>query len=232
MAARGAAADHGRRRRRSRRRLPCRPRSEVDVRGRRRWYAAVAAVRRSAGVTRRHGDRDRRAGIVARASNADRRRWLGQRRRPTAVAVAVVAVVRCIGRARKSTCAAGAGSMLQSPPFDGRPASSAVMAHGDRGRMARSSARASDPNRRQFGRRDGPWPSLPSRERPRLLPPHDVRRRRPPRRIWRRRDDPPTARIKVKTFRQLSLCTKLQHMDSGGGMAPTCLDARTPCERE
>jgi hypothetical protein len=45
-----------------------------------------------------------------------------------AVAVVVVAVARRIGRDRKSTRAADTGGTPPSPPFDGRPASSAVMA--------------------------------------------------------------------------------------------------------
>ena len=40
-----------------------RPRPEVDVRGRRRRHAAVAAIRRSAGAIHRNGDRDRRTGF-------------------------------------------------------------------------------------------------------------------------------------------------------------------------
>ena len=98
------------------------------MRGQRRWYAAVAAVRRPAGVIRRSGDRDRRTGFIARANNANRRRRCLRRRRPTAVAVVVVAVACRAGRAQKSTCAANAGGMPPSPPYDGRPASSAVMA--------------------------------------------------------------------------------------------------------
>ena len=44
------------------------------------------------------------------------------------VAVVVAAVARRIGRARTPACAADAGGMPPSPPFGGRPASSAAMA--------------------------------------------------------------------------------------------------------
>jgi len=44
------------------------------------------------------------------------------------VAVVVVAAACRIGRARKPMCAADAGGMPPSPPFGGRPASSAAMA--------------------------------------------------------------------------------------------------------
>ena len=45
-----------------------------------------------------------------------------------AVAVVAAAVVRGIGGARKSTGAADAGGVPPTPPYDGQPASSAVMA--------------------------------------------------------------------------------------------------------
>ena len=45
-----------------------------------------------------------------------------------AVAVVVVAAAGRVGRARRLTCATDAGGMPPSPPFDGRPASSAAMA--------------------------------------------------------------------------------------------------------
>ena len=67
-------------------------------------------------------------GFVAQVSNANRRRRRLRRRRLMAVAVVVAAVADRVGRARKSTCAANAGGMPPSPPFDGRPASSAVVA--------------------------------------------------------------------------------------------------------
>ena len=78
------AAAHGHRRRGRRRRPPHRPRPEVDAHGRHRRYAAVAAGRRPVGVIRRHGDHDRMAGSSVRASNLNRRRQLGRRRRPMA----------------------------------------------------------------------------------------------------------------------------------------------------
>ena len=79
-----AAAVHSRRRRGRRRRPPHRPRPKDDARGRHRWYAAVAAVRRPAGVVRRHGDRDRMIGPSAGVSNVNQRQQLGRRRRPMA----------------------------------------------------------------------------------------------------------------------------------------------------
>ena len=67
-------------------------------------------------------------GLRSRAHYRNRRRRLGRRRRPMAVAVLDVGVAGRVGRARKSTCAADAGGMPPSPSFDGRPASSAAMA--------------------------------------------------------------------------------------------------------
>ena len=64
----------------------------------------------------------------SRAHYRNRRRRLGRRRRPMAVAVLDVDVAGRVDRARKSTCTADAGGMPPSPSFDGRPASSAAMA--------------------------------------------------------------------------------------------------------
>ena len=90
--------------------------------------------------------RYRRAVFVARVSNTNRRRRLGWRRRPMAVAVVAAAVVRGFGLARKSTCAADGGGMPPSPPFDGRPASSSIMAIVTEGTFV---ARVSNANRRR-----------------------------------------------------------------------------------
>ena len=120
---RGAGALPGRARRRAlpcparasrSRRLPHRSRPKVNMHGRRRWYAAVAAVRRPVGVIRRHGDCDRMTGSSARVSNRNRRRQLARGRRPAAV----------VASSREATAAAAA----RRPP----PPSSAPMRRGRR----------------------------------------------------------------------------------------------------